>query len=986
MKSPSDDREEKSSIADVVCSWWARHNHANVRVVLPAFALLVPLLSALRAEPTPLVTLEQRVVGASLDVTPAKLAVPKGIAGSISAQVSGGVAVPAGAVIEATLRGPSFPARRLVGKPGEPLLLPPLPLVGDYSLDAIRLADAAGVTILEGSPSRVPVNVFDDILISRVTSRPLTLDEIQERGIVIDEKNFRAVEFEVGFVLDGKTIPVKFPVVAPVFSQSTEIIPAAELEARLQQADQINRELSLGAKLPKELEGKQLNFEVQGINFQFVDPDEVDLALRIPPIPALLVVPGNVGFLHQFFSVMVFTENGAPESSSLTVRDLQAQLTLPPGPDQLPGTYDQPGDDPLRPARVGSNGQIFTKLPVVQPGPDGKLGTPDDDPRLAPHETGQAEFLVEGLQEGLHVMDLKLTALLDGLAAGPVAIEGRAAGSVLVRNPKFSLAFSHPRTVRASEPYDAFVTILNTSSVPANLVNVTLREASISGGTLAPGSPETVQLGTLLPGESATAKFRIISQRTGAITFSNLTTSDDSLVGRFRLRAGVDERGIALSPNTLLLPDFVNDLPATVRDTANRVLGQALSVATAGQLPPGILGVSRSFITAKALELAEAGQRVRYLDPLASVLPDLLLDWQGGRASSPGFDQIMRTTEAGDAFRAALFTAIEGADVPAPATAVDRLAARAADFAGRSEPWFIAASDANDFAIRAVTGDQVASFDDSTLEQALGYRGARGGWLATAAAPARFEWETASDFQRTSATIELLRVLPNGSAQRTCLADRAAGCARLLRLRSVRNGDRISGRSELRRHGRFHSSRQSHHGSRSATVAQGGVSGSHRAERPTDQALSGARVRKLRDGAGGALFETDVAGNDQRSLCISVGQRNLGRLGADPAGGTRRVAQHARTGGRVEAALDDHHRHHRLAWQCDSKRHAPGPDDSHGRGRDPRPRRAGRRHVTRRDSGDVDLSGRRRQRPCRLCSDLGTRLASFHRGGRKLRV
>ena len=78
--------------------------------------------------------------------------------------------------------------------------------------------------------------------------------------------------------------------------------------------------------------------------------------------------------------------------------------------------------------------------------------------------------------------------------------------------------------------------------MPANLVNVTLREASISGGTLAPGSPETVQLGTLLPGESATAKFQIISQRTGSITFSNLTTSDDSLVGRFRLRAGVDER------------------------------------------------------------------------------------------------------------------------------------------------------------------------------------------------------------------------------------------------------------------------------------------------------------------------------------------------------------------------------------------------------------------------------------------------------------
>ena len=64
------------------------------------------------------------------------------------------------------------------------------------------------------APASVPVRVFDEVLISRVTSRPLTLEEIQEKGIAIDEQNFRAVEFEVGFVLDGKTIPVRFPVVS----------------------------------------------------------------------------------------------------------------------------------------------------------------------------------------------------------------------------------------------------------------------------------------------------------------------------------------------------------------------------------------------------------------------------------------------------------------------------------------------------------------------------------------------------------------------------------------------------------------------------------------------------------------------------------------------------------------------------------------------------------------------------------------------------
>ena len=483
------------------------------------------------------------------------------------------------------MRGPSFPARRLVGAPGAPLLLPPLNLVGDYSLDGIRLADGTtNETLLEGTPSSVPVHVFDEVLISRVTSRPLTLEEIQGKGIVIDEQNFRAIEFEVGFVLDGKTIPVRFPVVTPAATSNTEIIPAAELEERLRQVEEINDQLSQGVVIPPELETSQFNMQVKGLNFQFVDPGEgEDLGLSVPPIPALMVIPGNIGFLNQFFSVMIFTENGAPAGSALSATNIAAELVLPTGPDRVAGTFPQPGDDPLRFARVGEAAVIQPVQPVRQLGPDGKLGTPDDVPRLQPGETGQGEFLVEGLQEGLHVMDLKLTADLEGLAAGVVKIEGRAAGSVLVRNPKFSFAFAHPRTVRAGEPYDAFVTILNTSQVPANLVSVTLNSLSISGGVLE--SDETVELGTISPGQTAMAKFRIRSQRTGAITFSNITTSDDSLVGRFRLHAGVDERGVALSPDTLVLPNFVDELPADLLDAANRVLGQALSVAKAGQPP-----------------------------------------------------------------------------------------------------------------------------------------------------------------------------------------------------------------------------------------------------------------------------------------------------------------------------------------------------------------------------------------------------------------
>jgi hypothetical protein len=130
-----------------------------------------------------------------------------------------------------------------------------------------------------------------------------------------------------------------------------------------------------------------------------------------------MVIPGNIGYLNQFFSVQIFTENGAPPNSGLSVFNVQAELLLPPGPDQILSTnYDQPGDDPLRFARIGPNKIIQNIQPVVQPGPDGKLGTADDIARLYPGQTGQAEFLVEALQEGLHVMNLNLTADLDGLA------------------------------------------------------------------------------------------------------------------------------------------------------------------------------------------------------------------------------------------------------------------------------------------------------------------------------------------------------------------------------------------------------------------------------------------------------------------------------------------------------------------------------------------------------------------------------------------
>ena len=50
-------------------------------------------------------------------------------------------------------------------------------------------------------------------------------------------------------------------------------------------------------------------------------------------------------------------------------------------------------------ARVGASQEVQPIQPVVRPGPDGAVGTADDIPRLFPGESGEGEFLVEGLQE-----------------------------------------------------------------------------------------------------------------------------------------------------------------------------------------------------------------------------------------------------------------------------------------------------------------------------------------------------------------------------------------------------------------------------------------------------------------------------------------------------------------------------------------------------------------------------------------------------------
>src|SRR5690348_124680 len=68
----------------------------------------------------PLTTLQYHIAGSALQVTPPVLSVPKGIAGSVLVQMTGTAEPPRDVFVEATLRGPAFPARQLVGQVNTP--------------------------------------------------------------------------------------------------------------------------------------------------------------------------------------------------------------------------------------------------------------------------------------------------------------------------------------------------------------------------------------------------------------------------------------------------------------------------------------------------------------------------------------------------------------------------------------------------------------------------------------------------------------------------------------------------------------------------------------------------------------------------------------------------------------------------------------------------------------------------------------------------
>ena len=567
--------------------------------------------------------MELAVLGVSATVDAAGATVPKNTASGVRILFRGGTGDLAPAdisrflggayTIEGDFSGPGLAETVTLSSPGSsttaPILrLPPVAIAGDYTLANVRLV-VNGRTVLDATPRTTLIKVIDQILITSVKTRPLTLAEIKAKGIVLDSDDYLGFEFTLGLKFMSKPVNITFPV---VFDRD-------------------------GVAVPQRFGG--------GFGFPSVDPDMPNLPEMLPimmklarplgmkstetlpaiRIPSLIVIPGRVGYLKQFFSAQLFVGNGAPGGTGLVVRDITGTIKLPKGQDLAPGT----ADDPLA-LPTTTEGQQPATVGVRAPGPDGAPGTSDDVGVLNAGESGQAEFLIRGEKEGFHTIDFDIAGTLDGLPVGPVAVTGSATGGVLVRNPYFNITFTVPNVVRKFEPFKLYATVTNIGKALANAVSIELDSSRMSGAEVIGNATRAIE--TLVPGEARTLVFDFRSLRTGQVsaTYLHLETTDGS-TGALRFTLGVDERGVALSPDTLVLPGPIDALPGSLVDAAMRVLGQAWSLAGADSetLPAGILRTSHAAVQEKAIALAEAGLRIVLGQPPGDAIKDLAFDFYG---------------------------------------------------------------------------------------------------------------------------------------------------------------------------------------------------------------------------------------------------------------------------------------------------------------------------------------------------------------------
>ncbi|MEM7587249.1 MAG: hypothetical protein AAF560_27915, partial [Acidobacteriota bacterium] len=606
---------------------------------------------------------ELLLAGTELRISPETQTVPLDLPTVIETELVGFDPIqgtlPPGLRVVGSLTGPEITgALELQTAPNEPFRIPRFRLEGEYVLDNIRLVDGDDF-LAWATPSRVTLNVTQ-VLVTSVESRPLTMEEIQSLGLVIDENRYQALSLTFGFAVSGRTINYSMPVVYDLFGsgpdgQQIQPFPAVNVPlpefggGTLPPSGRFRPQLvpfKLDLKTPQPP-------EIPHGGCSFNDKECRERFPPSPPMVGVILFPTDLRLLHQFFSVVLFVQNGAPEGDPLVIRDLAAKIKLPAG---------------LREAATEPPTPLGVPVPVRVAGADGEVGTADDINLIIAQAKGEANFEVEGLREGTHVVEFDLEGIVDGLPGGAQRIVGKAKGAVVVRDPNLGVTIHHPMTVRSGEEYPLKFTISNTGNTIVNGLSIELPASGLSGSELVDPYANVQTVGELLPGDAATVEFPVRALRTGRVVSTSVRTGSQT-DPHWEFSLGVGAGGVLLSPDALVLPQASQDLPAGLLDAALRVigLGHSLSVTPQAAVGGNLPRLGKATVNERIYRVTQAGRHLQLGEDVFDTVATLAAELYGARDQDFDWNLLMQrvagarglATELGNVLRAEVSTTDE---------------------------------------------------------------------------------------------------------------------------------------------------------------------------------------------------------------------------------------------------------------------------------------------------------------------------------------
>ncbi len=537
----------------------------------------------------------------------------------------------AGLLVRGELAGPEVPQPiTLETVPGGSFILPGFQQEGDYRLENIRLVDEARGDVLASAQPSLAILHVREILLASATVRTLSLEELRQRGITFTAENFQAFDFAVGFAFGSEIVEIKLPI---VYSGYGTVQPLDKPRVVLDGLPPDVAHAVARWQPPQIVPFKLEQAEEELLCARRRTCTEEDEALSLPLFGAI-VLPGNVSYLNQFFEAKLVVANGAPAGSDARLDGVAGMLRLP--------SYNA-----LR---------VVATDPAVAPGSAVPVMGAGGSRLLFPGEQGSAAWTVEGLQAGSHTLQIDVTGDLVRPGREPFPVLSRIQAAVEVVDARFNLTFSHPDVVREGEGYSLFVTVTNLSRATQNLISVDLDEQHLSGAHRAdPNDNLRRTIQSLAPGQAETLEYRLVADLDGRVVATTFQSTSAAGQGTIRLRTGVGELGIPLSPATLILPRFSERLktPFVATDDLHRAhtrflgLAHSLAVAPAALTPAGLPRVIKSDVERRAIDFAQAGMRTFLHEPLLESLEVLALDYLGNRAPLVEIDELRRSLGKG---------------------------------------------------------------------------------------------------------------------------------------------------------------------------------------------------------------------------------------------------------------------------------------------------------------------------------------------------